>query len=143
MIISHIILEIQDILNKLFCTFSKKEALDYTISKIENSYTILFSKIFILELEGEEDFICSYNVDTQNMSRYSILPGTILMHRRKETDTLYTINSLNMLITKLNGGILDKTFKIDWAKYKNSVLLTRNGEFAQIKTNLYKTILLK
>jgi hypothetical protein len=34
----------------------------------------------------------------------SILENTILLHRKKESNTLYTINALNDLICSLNEG---------------------------------------
>lgn len=131
---------IEDALNKLFCTFTEKTELEETINSINSNYTVLFSKIFVLEIADSPEFVCTYNIDTVNTVKSRMIPSTILMHRRKETDTLYTINSLNLLISDLNGGIVDKTFKINWENYRNSILLTRAGKFTRLNTKLHKII---
>jgi hypothetical protein len=60
------------------------------------------------------------------------------VHRKKETNTMYTINAINELIKNLNNGILDKTYKIEWELYKNSLLVSNNGVFKVINTELKK-----
>ena len=66
----------------------------------------------------------------------SIPPNTILVHRKKETNTLYTINALNELIKSLNGGVVDTRFRVDWQHYRNTVLLTTQGELRSLKTRI-------
>jgi hypothetical protein len=127
----------EDQLNKLFCTFTKKEELDYTITDIRSKYNILYSKVFVLEISEGEEFVCTYNIDSENINKNTLLPNTILMHRRKETNTLYTINSLNSLVSKLNNGVMDKNYKINWIDYKNSILLTRSGDFCKLDTKIH------
>lgn len=112
-------------LNKLFCTFTTPEELDGTINNINRRYSILYNKIFILESPQSKELMCTYNIDTGNVSDQP-LSNTILLHRKKESNTLYTINALNTLIRELNDGILDTRFIINWADYKNCILLT-NG----------------
>jgi hypothetical protein len=41
----------------------------------------------------------------------TILPQTILLHRKKESNTLYTINALNDLIKELNEGKADTSLE--------------------------------
>ena len=62
------------------------------------------------------------------------------MHRKKESNTLYTINALNELIRKLNGGVVDTKFPIEWRHYRNSILHTNKDEFKQLKTKIHKII---
>jgi len=64
----------------------------------------------------------------------------MLVHRKKETNTLYTINSLNALIRKENDGILDNKYSVDWAKYANSLLVTSNNELKVLNTKVYQII---
>ena len=127
-------------LNKLFCTFTDLEGLDRLIEDIQSKYTIIYNKIFVLEMVGKDEYVVTYNVDPGNVN--SIPDNTILVHRKKESNTLYSINSLNELIKKLNGGVVDTKFQIDWQQHRNSILLTQNGEFAQLKTKIYKIITL-
>lgn len=131
---------IEDPLNKLFCTFTHKDEVDQTLDKISSTYSVLYSKVFILEIADSNEFVCTYNIESDNTDKSRILPGTILMHRRKETDTLYTINSLNLLIASLNNGVLDKSYKINWSDYRNSILLTRSGKFTKLNTKVHKIV---
>jgi hypothetical protein len=133
----------EDTLNKLFCTFTKKDQIDETISRITSTYTVLHSKIFVLEILEEEEYVCTYNIDIDNTQKSKILPSTILMHRRKDSDTLYTINSLNLLIAELNNGVIDKSYKINWSDYKNCILLTRAGQFTKLNTKVSKIVPVK
>ena len=81
--------------NKLFCTFSPKDRLEEVLDTIKSEYTIMYGKIFVLESEDSDELLCTYNIEVQN-STTRVLPNTILLHRKKETNTLYTINSLNL-----------------------------------------------
>ena len=126
--------------NKLFCTFTAPEDLDNTLNTLTTKYTILYSKIFVLESLSTEEYVCTYNIDTFNMEQQSVLPNTILLHRKKESNTLYTINALNALIKSLNNGILDTNYRITWLDYKNSILLIQNNDLNVIQTKIYKII---
>jgi hypothetical protein len=128
-------------MNKLFCTFSSKDDLEFTLSNIKSHYTILFNKIFVLYIASTEEYVCTYNIDHNNMSN-GLLDNTILLHRKKESNTLYTINSLNRLIESLNKGILDTNFKINWKDYQNCILLTHAGDLKKLDTKIYKIITL-
>jgi hypothetical protein len=74
------------------------------------------------------------------MTQQSVLPNTILLHRKKESNTLYTINALNALIKSLNNGILDTNYRIMWLDYKNSILLIQNNDLNIIQTKIHKII---
>ena len=126
-------------LNKLFCTFAPKDDLESVLSTINRRYSILYNKIFILESPQSEELMCTYNIDMGNMSD-APLPNTILLHRKKESNTLYTINALNTLIKKLNGGVLDTKFIVNWHDYRNSILLTNGPELRKLDTAIHKII---
>jgi hypothetical protein len=126
--------------NKLFCTFTAPEELDNTLNTLTTKYTILYSKIFVLESLSTEEYVCTYNIDTFNMEQQSVLPNTILLHRKKESNTLYTINALNALIKSLNSGILDTNYRITWLDYKNSILLIQNNDLNIIQTKIHRII---
>jgi len=132
------LLNIKDLDNKLFCTFTDLDNLDNLIEEIRANYTIIYNKMFVLEILDTQEYVVTYNVDQTNV--YSIPPNTILVHRKKESNTLYTINALNELIKKLNGGVVDTKFRIDWKHYRNCVLLTQHNELNQLKTKIYKII---
>ena len=90
--------------NKLFCTFSTKDRLDEVLDIIKREYVIMYDKIFVLESEDSDEYLCTYNIEVQDTTT-KVLPNTILLHRKKESNTLYTINSLNLLIKSLNEGM--------------------------------------
>jgi hypothetical protein len=137
--ISSITLKPEDLMNKLFCTFSSKDSLDRTLETIKSNYTIMYAKIFVLESEDSDEYLCTYNIEVDGNTT-SILPNTILLHRKKETSTLYTINSLNALIKSLNNGVLDTKYPINWGDYRNSVLLTTGTELRRLNTTILKIV---
>lgn len=125
--------------NKLFCTFATAETLDNVIYEINSEYSILYKKIFVLSSPDSEEFMCTYNIeDTGTPPR--MMKNTILVHRKKDSNTLYTINSLNALIKSLNGGVLDSTYMINWSDYKNSILLYQNDTFKKLNTEIHKIV---
>ena len=128
-------------MSQLVCVFSAKENLDYTTNIIESTYLVLFKKIFILGIEDSDEFVCSFNIDKEMQRKQ--LPNAMLVHRKRETNTIYTINSLNALIKYQNNGVLDKSFKIDWANYSNGILLLSNNEIKFLRTYLYQIINVK
>lgn len=125
--------------NKLFCTFSPKDRLDETLNLIQGEYTIMYGKIFVLESVDSEELLCTYNIEIEG-STTRVLPNTILLHRKKETNTLYTINSLNLLIKTLNEGVLDTSFRINWHDYKNTVLLSQGDELKKLSTKIHRIV---
>lgn len=129
----------EDMKNKLFCSFTLNNNLPETLAGITSKYTILYNKIFILESIDTEELLITYNVDTEKPLT-EIPDNTILLHRKKDSNTLYTINALNIIIKSLNGGVLDKSYQLNWLDYKNTVLLTQDDELRKIRTKIYKII---
>ena len=126
--------------NRLYCTFTNTNDIDEIVNKIQISYVILFNKIFVLESLDGEKIMLTYNVDMNNSSSESMVDNTILVHRKKQTNTLYTINALNELIKNLNNGVLDKKFPINWENYKNCILLIQTEGFNKIDTKIKEII---
>lgn len=128
-----------DSLNKLFCSFTTPETLNDTLALINRKYSILFNKIFVLESPQSKELMCTYNIDSGNMTD-SLMPNTILLHRKKEVNCLYSINTLNILIRTHNNGYLNKNFIIDWDNYKNCILLTSGENVRKLDTLIYKIV---
>lgn len=124
--------------NKLFASFVDPPSLEDKIIEIQQKYRILYNKIFVLKSNSNNEYVCTYSVDTGNVD--SIPEDTILVHRKKDTNTLYTINALNNIIIGLNGGKLNKNFPIEWENYRNSILLTQNNILKIYKTKIHKII---
>jgi hypothetical protein len=128
----------KDVNNKLFCTFTGLEDLDTLISDLTKAYSIMYNKMFVLYVKSTDEYVVTYNVEQGNVE--GIPSNTILVHRKKETNTLYTINALNDLIKKLNGGVVDPSYRVNWQHYKNCILLTNHNELKQLNTKVFKIV---
>lgn len=125
---------------QLLCTFTTKEELRDTLQTIRETYHIVYNYIYVLQNKGNlEELFVTYNIDTQYQPTYP-LRDTILVHRKKDSNTLYTINALNELVKEENNGILDKTFSIDWKKFKNSIIVTNTEGTKKISTRIFEVI---
>ncbi len=127
-----------DMTNKLFCTFASEDDLNGLVQNIISSYRIMYNKLFVLYIRSTNEYVVTYNVDSPNINEIPL--NTILVHRKKETNTLYTINALNELIKKLNGGVVDISYKINWHHYKNCILLTQTNEIRELNTKIHSII---
>ena len=126
---------------QLLCTFTDIHNLNITIDLIIECNDIFYNKVYVLSnIDDPKQLMCTYNIPKSD----DFLDGvknTISLHRKKHSNTLYTINALNTLIRKLNNGVLDKTFSIEWDDYKNCILLfDSDNSIQRINTKLYKII---
>ena len=126
--------------NRLYCTFTTVDDFKEVTNNIQSSYVILFDKIFVLESLDKEKIMLTYNVDMNNSTKDSMVDNTILVHRKKQTNTLYTINALNELIKSLNNGVIDKSFAVNWNDYRNCILLIQTEGFNRIDTKIKEII---
>ena len=127
--------------SQLLCTFTTKEDLNETVKLITDSYSIVFRKVYVLQNENNVDeLICTYNVDTQGGVDYNAVKGNISIHRKKHSNTLYTINALNEVVANLNNGIVDSKFLVPWENFKNTLLVTNSDGLNRIDTRIYKII---
>ena len=125
---------------QLLCTFTTKEELQNTLQLIRDRYHIVYNYIYVLQNKGNlDELFVTYNIDTQYKPDRP-LEDTILVHRKKQSNTLYTINALNELVKEENGGVLDKTFIIDWQKFRNSIILTNTDGTKRIQTRIFEVI---
>ena len=126
---------------QLLATFTTKKDVEKTISKISSAYTIVFNKIYVLQNEDNiNELICTYNVDINDGIDYNKVSGTISLHRKKHSNTLYTINALNECIKNLNNGVLDQKFVVPWENFKNMLMVTNSEGLNKINTRIYKII---
>tara|TARA_R100000008_G_C3580905_1_gene168447 strand:- start:86 stop:490 length:405 start_codon:yes stop_codon:yes gene_type:complete len=126
---------------QLLATFTTKEHFEDVVKSIQDAYIIVFNKIYILQNEDNTDeLICTYNVDFKNGVDYNDVKGTISLHRKKHTNTLYTINALNEVVANLNNGVIDSKFIVPWENFKNMILVTNSDGLNKINTRIYKII---
>jgi len=127
---------------QLLCTFSNQKRLRKTVDTIIDAYDIIFNKIFVLEdINNTFDLMCTYNIDKRVDN--SQLDHTISLHRKKQTNTLYTINALNRTIEICNNGVLDTTYQVDWENYRDCILLTNEEGLRRIDTAIHDIVHIK
>jgi hypothetical protein len=124
---------------QLLCTFTNKDNLTDVLREIRETYNVCnLIYVFSNKKDREEIFI-TYNVENLD-SEQGMLENTISVHRKKESNTIYTINALNQMVKDQNGGVLDKTFILDWQKYKNSIVLTNLSGLRVIPISIFDII---
>ena len=129
---------------QLLCTFTQKDKLEDILSLIIICNDILYEKVYVFQNGKDRDqLICTYNVEYDADNHPDDIPNTISLHRKKQSNTLYTINALNEVIRELNGGVLDKRFPIPWEQYQNSLLLTNDTGLNKIPTRIHSIVDIK
>lgn len=123
---------------QLLCTFARKNKLNETIEEIKNIYVISFGRIFVLEnKDNDRELILTYNIESEKITGET-MRNTISIHRKKHTNTLYTINALNEVVSLLNDGRMDADYEVDWEKFRNTLLVTDENGLKKIKTKIHK-----
>jgi len=125
----------------LLASFIDRSELETTLAKIKESFVIVNSKVFVLRNKEQKDkLILTYNIfldETSKVRFDSQVRGTINIQRKRETNTLYTLNALNEIVKAENNGNLDKNHIIQWNEYQNCILLTqKNKGLLRIDTEL-------
>lgn len=108
---------------QLLCTFSNVKDFQNASGLIKKFYEVYNNRIFVFcNTNNPKEIYLTYNVLNmkKNSSRF---PNTILIHRKKQTNTLYSLNALNTLI-KEEHGCLDSCFVLDWKLYENSLIIS-------------------
>lgn len=129
---------------QLLCTFCNKKDIDVVTEQIRKTYTLAFNSIYALDnVDDNAQVILTYNIDTSKPVVGTAPESTISVHRKKQTNTIYTINAINKLIEEKNNGVLDKTFKIDWTELQNTVLVIAYHRLKKINTKISNIITIK
>ena len=125
---------------QLLCTFSTKKDIENNLDFIKKSYKLAYNYIYVLQNKNvPNDLFVTYNVVVEGQHPESELK-TILVHRKKQTNTLYTINALNQLVMEKTGGMLDDKYEVDWEEYRNCILLTNGNDLRRLDTAIHKIV---
>ena len=112
-----------------FLTTGDEQKILEEVEYIVNSIDITNNLIFLLESADDPDKkIFTYNAIVESGKPFNPRLFTMRMHRKKHTNTLYTINALNMAVASQHNGETGKHLKLDWSEYENCVLLTSGQE---------------
>ncbi len=100
-------------------------SIDDEVSFIINEIELANNYIFLLQNTKEPTkHILTYNAITRPGVRANPRLHTMRVHRKKQTNTLYTINALNAAVALQHDGQTGKHLKLDWSEYENCLLLT-------------------
>ena len=127
--------------SQLLCTFTNKNNLYDTMDNILETYDVLFNKVYVLEnADLSSELLCTYNIDEDSEIVGNPPPKTILIHRKKHTNTLFTINAVNEIVKEHNNGVEDPNFDVPWENYQNCLLVTNNDGIKRIDTEIYEIV---
>ena len=112
----------------LLASFLNTESEDEVTAEVEfivNNIDLTNSFIFLLQnTDDPSKKILTYNAITEKGKSFNPRLYTMRIHRKKQTNTLYTINALNKAIAAQHDGKTGKDLKLDWSQYENCLLLT-------------------
>lgn len=124
---------------QLLCLFTTKEELDKSVEFVLNQYILTNPNVFVLENKiNVGELYITFNVEKGS----SAIPSqwkTILVHRKKQSNTIYTINALNEVVKSKKGGVLDNSYMIDWDEFKNCIITTSSIGYKKIPTKVFKS----
>jgi len=124
---------------QLLCLFTTKEEIDIAKDFILKNYTLTNPNVFILENKSKPDeFFITFNVQ-KGSAPIDSQWKTILVHRKKQSNTIYTINALNEVVKSKTGGMLDNSYMIDWEEFRNCIITTSNLGYKKIPTKVFKS----
>lgn len=125
---------------QLLCTFSNVSDFRNVMDQIRKFYTVYNDALFVFyNTKNVKDLYITYNIVNDNIN-FSKFPGTISIHRKRQTNTLYTLNAMNQIIRDENNGVVDKTFQINWELYKDSLIITADNLIRVISIKIYDII---
>lgn len=124
---------------QLLCTFSNDVAFARIAEEIRKFYEVYSNRIFAFSnVKVPKEIYLTYNV--LNMQKDAPkFPNTILIHRKKQTNTLYTLNAMNRLIEEENGRA-DNTYIVNWALYSNSLIITGDVSIRIIPLKIFSVL---
>ncbi len=125
---------------QLFCTFSNTSDFKKTIDCINEFYEVYKQLIYVFyNTKNIKELFITYNLINER-SDVPKFQNTISIHRKKQTNSLYTLNAMNKIICDENGGVFDKTFRIKWENYRDSLIITDKVFVKVISIKIYDII---
>jgi len=125
---------------QLLCTFTDSSKYQDVIEKITNVYELIDNRLFVFANEKNlRELYLTFNIEKKSNNKVKY-PNTISVHRKKQTNTLYTLNAMNRLIEDENEGVFDKTYQLNWELYKNSIILINDIGVKIVPLKLFSII---
>lgn len=125
---------------QLLCTFSNVKSFKQIIEDIKKFYTVYNNRFFVFtNVASPDEVFVTYNI--LNVGRdFPKFPNTISIHRKKQTNTLYTLNAMNQIIKDENGGVFDKTYSIQWNLYSDVLIVTGSPSVRTLPIRLLEIV---
>ena len=123
-----------------FITTDEEEAIMAEVQFIADNLDLSNGYIFLFENgENPSQKILTYNLHTSS-SRGAYNPRlfTMRVHRKKHSNTLYTINGLNLAVAAQNDGKTGRNLRVDWNEYRESLLLSVEGNLKVLPVKVKK-----
>lgn len=106
----------------LICTFVKKNNILCFIEQIKNEFHIQCDKIFVYNIENnEQEYLVTFKVNN-HINLNGILKNSSIAHTKNKC--IFSINALNLLLKKIYPNQENITsLEINWDEYKNKLLI--------------------
>jgi hypothetical protein len=115
--------------NLLLATFVKSGNVRHVVDLIKNNFEVVSGKIFVLQDESDRNKkILTYNIINDELVFSEIISNTISLHRKQETNTLYTLNALNEVVKLENDGYEGAEYPVNWENWRNCLVVTQKNE---------------
>ncbi len=101
------------------------EEVEFIVSNLELTNKFIF---LLVHKNDPTRKILTYNAQPQKGSPFNPRLYTIRIHRKKQTNTLYTINALNAAVASQHEGRTGKDLRLDWTPFQDTLLLTSGKE---------------
>lgn len=125
---------------QLLCTFSNVVDFKNVVDQIYKFYNVYNHSVFVFyNVKNVKELFLTYNI-LNNSVEFPKFPNTISIHRKKQTNTLYTLNAMNQIIRDENGGVFDNKFQVNWDLYKDSLIITTEVYIRVISIKIYDII---
>ena len=91
---------------QLLCKFSNINDFKNVVEQIRRFYTVYNNSLFVFyNTQNVKELYITYNIINNDLN-FPKFPGTISIHRKRQTNTLYTLNAMNQIIRDENNGIV-------------------------------------
>ncbi len=125
---------------QLLCTFSNIKDFKSVTNQIYKFYNVYNHCIFVFyNTKSVKELFLTYNV-INGSTEFPKFPNTISIHRKKQTNTLYTLNAMNQIIKDENDGKFDDKFQINWELFKDTLIITNDRLIKVISIKIYDII---
>jgi len=97
----------------LLCTFATNLNYISSLNYIKRTFSPKAITLYKLNVNEEDEQLLLVYAVNKSVDFKNMIKGTIRIHKKKNTNTLFTINALNSLIAKENQNVVDLNYEID------------------------------